>query len=73
MNATSRERKRFGYNLVAAMANANVSTKVLAADTFTEECTVSCWRNGRHLPPITKAVKICRVLGCTMDDLTKGM
>lgn len=68
------ERQRLAANLRNARIRAGKTQMGLTQDiTASRSQTVGDWERGRSTPTLIMAVRVARVLGVTLDELTKGV
>lgn len=64
--------QRFGRNLKALRERAGYPTKwALGEAAGFPESTISIYESGKGNPSILTALKLCKALDCTIDDLVK--
>ena len=60
-----------GDNLRAERARKNISRNELASQIDVHFNTIRKWENNENEPTVSKALKICKILGCNLEDLYK--
>ena len=68
-----RERTRFASNLRKIMRKTGVTQMQLSIDVETCPGAVCKWCQGKSVPYSTTLKRIAQALGCTTDELLKGV
>ena len=71
--STMDERKDIGVKLRKARNQAGMTCRELGARANVNGSTIFAYECGRVLPSLPVAVRLAKVLGISMDELTEGM
>lgn len=55
--------------LSALREEAGLSQKELSKEAEVSVTSLNCWENGKAIPRLDKAVRVCKVLGCRIEDV----
>jgi len=62
-----------GNNIHVRLKIRKITQRQMAADLGMSEHTISDYMNGQRWPQVPKLYQMAKYLGCTMDDLMKGV
>lgn len=71
--STTNDRKSVGVKLRKARNQAGMTCRELGAKANVNGSTIFAYECGRVLPSLAVAVRLAKMLGISMDELTEGM